>query len=575
MDASPQASLSLPRETGCGRRCGKSRAFDRTSSTRTNRSCRPGAAINSESARDRDKLRTSASLVGGLALLVLVVACANLSNLILSQAVNRLREFSIRASLGASRWRVLRQQLVESALITSAGTIGALIVGQWCARLLAVQTAMPPYVEFGLDWRVAAAACGVAFVAALAIGFVPAWMVSRKDLVSSLKDGGQQASSRLARTRFRLFSIGSQVMGCVVLLIVAGSTLRGFQRVVNADLGFEFRHVAVVDPALSRYGIANEAARGYWDEVKGSLAAIPEVEHLSRVSHAPLADSAGRSVFNDAPRLSVAQTTVDPEFFALLRIPILVGRRFEPADDGGTVVIVSRRLAVEMYGSVDVVGKGFPRSGGDRTIIGVAADAPLVHVAATNVAELYLPVDRDRTSGLVLLASARTDPQRLLTPMRDAARRADARVLPRTWLPTSRFEARVQGRRVASLIASLTGLLALALACFGIFGLVAYAASMRTHEIGIRRALGAGGTAIVVLLLRQLIGPMALGMALGTAAGVAVGSILEGEPFYLPAATADVPALAIAVLAVTAAAAALVPALRAVRLDPLAALRHE
>jgi hypothetical protein len=273
--------------------------------------------------------------------------------------------------------------------------------------------------------------------------------------------------------------------------------------------------------------------------------------------------------------LSVTQTTVDPEFFALLRIPMLIGRRFEPADDGGAVVIVSRRLAVEMYGSVDVVGKGFPRSGGDRTIVGVAADAPLVHVAATNVAELYLPVHRDRTAGLVLLASARTDPQRLLIPMQDAARRADARVLPRTWLPTSRFEARVQGRRVASLMASLTGLLALSLACFGIFGLVAYAASMRTHEIGIRRALGAGGAAIVVLLLRQLIAPMALGVALGTAAGVAIGRLLEGEPFYLPAATSDVPALAIVVLVVTAASAALVPALRAVRLDPLAALRHD
>jgi predicted permease len=527
------------------------------------------------SPRDRDKLRTIASLIGGLMLLVFVVACANLSNLILSQSVNRLREFSIRASLGATRSRVLRQQLVESAVITGAGTLVGLVVAQWCARLVAAQIELPPFVEFTPDWRVIGAACGIALTATFAIGFVPAWMVSRRDLVSALKDGGHQASSGLARTRFRLFSIGSQVMGCCVLLIVAGATLRGFQRVTAAELGFEFRHLAALDPSLSRYGITDDAARSYWDEVRATLAAVPDVEHLALVSHAPLGDSANRSVYNDAPRLSVTQTTVDPEFFALLRIPILVGRRFDPTDDARTVAIVSRRLAVEMYGSVDAVGKGFPRSKPQRTIIGVAADAPLVHVTATNVAEVYAPVNRDRTSGLLLLASARTDPQRLLIPLRDAARRADARVLPRTWLPSSRFEARVQGRRVASLMASLTGLLALSLACFGIFGLVAYAASTRTHEIGIRRALGAGGASIVVLLLRQLIVPMALGMALGTAAGVSIGRVLESEPFYLPAATWDVPTLAIAILVVTAALAAVLPALRAVRLDPLAALRHE
>ncbi len=248
-------------------------------------------------------------LVGGLMLLVFVVACANLSNLILSQAVSRLREFSVRAALGATRWRVLRQQLVESAVITVAGTLGGLLFGQWCARLLAVQIDMPSYVRFSPDWRVAGAACAIALTATVAIGFVPAWMVSRRDLVAAMKDGGHQASSRLSRTRFRLFSIGSQVTGCCVLLVVAGSTLRGFQRVVNADLGFEFRQVAAVEPSLSRYGIADESAGAYWREVKRTLQALPDVEHLALASHAPLAGSANRSVYNDAPRLSITNTS--------------------------------------------------------------------------------------------------------------------------------------------------------------------------------------------------------------------------------------------------------------------------
>jgi hypothetical protein len=367
----------------------------------------------------------------------------------------------------------------------------------------------------------------IAFGTTLAIGVVPAWLVSRRDLATAIKDGGHQTSAGLARGRFRFLSIASQVTGCCVLLIVAGTTVRGLQNVLRGNFGFDFEHVAVLDASIARYGIAGETATAYWNEVKGSLQATPEVEHLALASHAPLATSANRSIYTDAPRLSVTHTTVEPPFFALLRIPLLTGRSFEPNDTPGSVAIVSRRLAVEMYGTVNVVGKGFPRSNPARTIVGVAADAPLVNVSATNVAELYSPASPRDYAGLVLLASARGNPQQLLTTMRDAARAADPRVLPRTSLPTARFAERVQGRRVASLVASFTGVLALSLACFGIFGLVAYASAIRTQEIGIRRALGAGGGSVVLLLLRQLVIPVGVGMALGTMTGVAVGRVLE------------------------------------------------
>lgn len=525
--------------------------------------------------RDRAELRTVALLAGGLTLLVLVVACANLSNLVLSHALSRIREFSLCAALGATRWRIFRQQLVDSALFAGLAAAGGLLVGHWVARLAAAQMSLPTYVDLSPDWRVAVVTCAIAFLVTLAVGAVPAWMVTRRDLVAAMKDGGHQTSTGIARGRFGLLSIASQAAGCCVLLIVAGTTVRGLQSVLRASFGYEFDQVAVLDASLPRYGIDGEAAKAFWDETKRALGTTPDVEQLALVSTAPMASSANRSIYNDAARLSVTQTIVEPEFFPLLRIPILMGRNFERGDNPDSVVIISRRLALEMYGTANAVGKGFPLSKPERTIVGLAADAPLVNVSATNVAELYSPVGPRDYGGLVLLARARGNPEALLIPMRDAARATDPRVLPRTSLPTSEFAERVHGRRAVSLAASLAGILALSLACFGIFGLVAYAATLRTREIGIRRALGAPSGSIVFLFLRHLVIPVGSGMALGTVAGVAVTKVLEGEPFYLPGLDAAIPLSALALFVVVAAAAAIMPALRVLRLDPLAALKYE
>jgi predicted permease len=525
--------------------------------------------------RDRAELQTIALLAGGLTALVLVVACANLSNLVLSQTLSRIREFSLCAALGATRGRIFRQQLVDSALFAGLAAVGGLLAGHWVARVAAARMSLPTYVDLTPDWRVVVATCVIAFLVTLAVGVVPAWIVTRRDLVTAMKDGGHQTSTGIARGRFRLLSIASQVAGCCVLLIVAGTTVRGLQSVLRASFGYEFDQVAVLDASLPRYGIEGETARALWDETKRVLETTPDVEQLALASTAPMASSANRSIYNDASRLSVTHTIVEPEFFSLLRIPIVMGRNFGPGDAPDGVAIISRRLAVEMYGTPNAVGKGFPLSSPQRTIVGIAADAPLVNVSATNVAELYSPVGPHDYGRLVLLARARGNPEGLLIPMRDAARATDPRVLPRTSLPTAEFAERVQGRRVLSLAASLAGILALSLACFGIFGLVAYAATLRTQEIGIRRALGARSASIVFLFLRQLAMPAGSGLAFGTVAGVAVTRVLEGEPFYLPSVDASIPLAALTVFALTAAVAAVIPALRALRLDPNVALRQE
>jgi len=526
------------------------------------------------SPRERRELWTIVSLVSGLTLLVLLVACANLGNLVLSRGTGRVRELALRAALGASRRRVVRQLLTENLVLALAGAAGGMALAYWTSTLLASATAMPPYLDLTPDWRTVVAAAVLASLAMLAVGLLPAWKVSRQDHITSLKDGGQQMTGSLERARVRQMLVAAQVAGSCLLLVVAGLMVRGLQRLLTSDPGFTFGNVAVLDASLGRYGITGTAAQAYWDQVKRAVASYPGTEMVALTSNAPLGGSAGISTYNDAPQLRITTMNVDPEFFALMQIPILAGRNFAPGDDHRSTVIVSRRLALAMYGTVDVLGRTYPRTGRGRTIIGVAGDARVIKIKSLNGAEQYAPLDPDALGGALLLARA-APPERLLKPMRDAAHAADPRVLASARLMKDDFEETVQAPRLMSAIAAAAGLLTLCLACVGIFGVVSYGVTVRTKEIGVRLALGAERSSIVWLLLRQVAWPFGAGMILGIAGAVPVGKLLEDDPFNLRAADTAAYASAFVVFALVGGLAALVPAWRVVRFDPLRALRHE
>jgi predicted permease len=529
-------------------------------------------------ARDRVDILAVASLIGGLTLLVLVVASANLGNLVLSHAIGRLREFSVRSALGASRWRILRHILVECALLATAGAAGGIALGQVSARVFASITEMPPYLDFTPGGSLLLAAVAAAFVAMLAFGLIPAWMVSRRDLIRAMKDGGHQTSASLARARFRLVLVGAQVLGCCALLVVAGAMARGLQRLLVADPGFSFDRVALADVSLGRYGVSSDAARAYWSDVTPIVASHPDVERMSLVYPAPLGGAVNQSGYgSDSGPLAITVMRVDPAFFELLNIPLLAGRNFTATDDR-SVVIISRRVALKMYGTLDVLGKRYPRTDqgrNARTIIGIAGDASVMQPRASNSAEEYMILDAAHLPEAALLVRSRTDPQRLLTPLRQAAKSGDRRVSADTRLLASEYEAKLRGPRLASTIAGLVAGLVLTLACLGIFGVVAYAVKLRTKEIGIRRALGAGAPDVYGTLLRQLAWPVGIGTLLGTATGFGASLVLGHAPFHLAVADATAPVVAFIVFAVAGLAAALVPASRALSADPLRALRHE
>jgi hypothetical protein len=278
------------------------------------------------------------------------------------------------------------------------------------------------------------------------------------------------------------------------------------------------------------------------------------------------------TAFKDAPGLRALSQHVDPEYFSLMRIPILAGRVFNPGESDA--VVISQRLARNMYGSEQALGQGFPRSAPKNTVVGIAADAHTIQVSATNVAELYRPLSLEDFSLVYLVARARGDVTRLPPILREAAE-LDPRVIPSTRLTRDDFAHRMRGPRIASAVSAGIGALTLLLACLGIFGVVSYSVVLRTKEIGIHIALGARRSAIVRLIVRQVLSPVAFGMAFGLAAAIPAGFALSGEPFYVQRVDPAAYALALGLFAAAATCAAAAPALRALKRDPIRSLRND
>ena len=514
-----------------------------------------------------------ASAIGLLSSMVLVVAAANLGNLVLARASGRARELGVRVALGARRSRIVRQLAVETLPLGLAGTAGGLLFAGWSANTIAVLGGGPAYLDFTPDWRALGVGLALSALALAVVGALPAWKVAQQDLAAAIKDGGQQVSMRLDRARVSRLMLTAQVGGSCVILIVSAMMARSLQRMLSSDLGFEYEQSAVLQTALARYGIEGEAARSYWTAVKERVSANPETQDVAMVLSAPFSGRTHEPRYNETPRLRVVENRVEPAYFAVLEIPLLRGRAFEAGDDPGMVVI-SRELARQMYGSVDVDGQGFPKSNPQDTIVGVVGDASSIRPGAAGVAELYRPLAPEDYSGALLLARARTDPRRLLPVLREAAQ-ANSQIFAGVRLLKDDFERRLSGTRIASGVAGSVGMLTLLLACIGIFGVVSYGASLRTKEIGIHLALGASRSAILQLLMRRVLLPVSFGMVAGTVAAVPMGFALAQSPLQLAAADPLSYGGALVVLATAGIAAALMPAMRALRADPIRALRHE
>jgi predicted permease len=514
------------------------------------------------------------SLLTGL---VLVVAAANLGNLVMSRATGRVRELGVRMALGARRSRIVRQLVIESVPLAVLGVLGSLAFSRMTVALIAAAGSLPPYLDFSIEWRTVAVAIGLGVLSLAVVGLLPAWKVAQQHLIDAIKDGGQNVSRALDRTLMRRVMVVAQVAGSCLLLIIAGMTIRSVQRALETSAGFDYARAAVLSMPLDRYGIKGDAARAHWYAVKERVRAHPEVENAAIVTAAPLGGRVFQTRYNDTPGLETLVQRVDPEYFAVMRISLVSGSLFGPRD--AKTVIVSRRLALAMYGTLDVLGRGFPKSAPERsadspTIIGVASDAHSIKVEANNVAELYQPLTpADFSDEVFLVARARGDVDRLPPILREAAT-LDPRVIPTAHAMREDFDRRMQGPRLTSAIASGIGILTLALACLGIFGVVSYGVALRTKEIGIRVALGAQQPALLRAIVRQVMTPVGVGVVIGLALAIPAGLVLGTEPFYLESTDPVTIVSSLAVFLAAGGVAALWPAYQVLRRSPLQALRH-
>jgi predicted permease len=537
--------------------------------------------------RERREIFTIASLIAGLTSLVLIVAAANLGNLVMSRATGRVRELGVRMALGARRGRIVRQLVVESLPIVALGTLGSLAFASLVSTLIASLVAMPPYLDFSIEWRTIVVAIALSSLALLVVGILPAWKVAQQHLIDAIKDGGQHVSRALDRALVRRVMVAAQVAGSCLLLIVAGMMARSVQRVLQTDLGFDYERAAVLEMPLGRYGVTGDQARAYWYAVKERVKAHPEVEEAAIVTAPPLGGRVFETGYDDLPGVKVFSQSVDPEYLAMMRIPLVSGRIFGHGDE--RTLVISRRLALEMYGTLDVLGRAFPSSADkgrstaldvaklappEGTIVGIAADAHSMKVNATDAAELYRPLEPADFSLVYLVARARSNADRLPPILREAAG-LDPRVIPTAHAMHEDFDHRTRGPRIASAISAGIGVLTLALACLGIFGVVSYGVALRTKEIGIRIALGATRPSLLRVIVRQVLAPVGAGLVLGLIAAIPTGIALSKEPFYLQNVDPVAFLAALTIFAVAGALAALAPALATLRNNPIDALRHQ
>ncbi|MBM3782833.1 MAG: FtsX-like permease family protein [Acidobacteria bacterium] len=510
--------------------------------------------------RDRDKQEAlmAVVLLLGISTLMLAIACSNLASLTIAHISARAGEFKMRTALGAGQGRVLRQLMAESSLLVAAGLIGGWACGYAAAQALLAEFETPVTIAPWPEWRLALGAAALAFFALFFVALPPALRLR----------------NRGARTGMQQALVGVQVMGSCVLLLFGGMMTRKLQSVISEDLGFQFEKVAILEASLDRYGLNPAAVTAYWSAMRDAVAADPRMTGVALSTTAPLGNAINQSRYRDAPGLSVTVVRADAAFFDLLKIPLLAGRTFQPGDKPGTSVIVSQRLAQAMYGTLNVLGQGFPKTaeGQRATIIGVAADARLIQIAATDGAECYYPLTLSSMPHALLMTRVSTSQ---LDPLYAAARQVNPAITPSvTWMRAG-FEKKLQAPMAAGLLATVLAALGLGLTAIGIFGLLAYSVSLRTKEIGIRMALGAPRTGVLWLVVKKLAIPVGAGALTGLlVVRGGLSKMLSGEPLYVDPADPLTLAVAMGTLLAAAFTACLGPVARAVRISPSSALRE-
>jgi putative ABC transport system permease protein len=532
-------------------------------------------------------------LLGSVAL-VLLIACVNVANLMLARASARSRDASVRAALGASRWRLARALLAESLVLSAAGTILGVVAAYWGVEIMraALPPSLPRLNDVAIDFRVMAAAAGAAIATGLFFGTMPALQFSRPKLSTALNEGGRSGRAGLARERARNALLVCEVALAVMLLIGAGLFVSSFVKLSRVDLGIETANVLTLgvyprvdfNSPKDRFDADMARAGVQVREVLEKARAIPGVLAAAIANGtAPLSGGWSRSNFtivgqpkSDDPDDSPDQKQISADYFKATRIPLLRGREFTDLDSapGAEPVIIINNIAADrFFKGADPLGT-VVESNGKRTVVGIVRAVRLGGPEAPLRPEVYLPHNSARTFGGTMYLRTAGDPNAVAADARKAVQSVLTDVVvPDTQTFEALYDRLIVQRKFNMIVLALFGALAMTIAAVGIYGVMGYNVEQRTQEIGVRMALGAQPGQVLRMVLGRATVFMVVGVAIGLTGGWFLARLVSSFLFQMEAHDTAVYVGAAVLLVLAGLVAAFVPARRAAKVDPITVLK--
>jgi putative ABC transport system permease protein len=525
---------------------------------------------------------------------VLLIACANVANLQLGRAVSRMREISIRVALGAGRWRIIRQLLVESLILSVAGGLIGWMIAIWGIRTFdnaVIAAGKPPAIDFSMDLRALIYLAVITIGTGLLFGLAPALRLSKLDVNTSLKDGGRGSSAGRGKYLSGLLVVVEMALA-VVLLAGAGLMIRSFLNAYRGDIGIRIDNILTMEIQLpNKNYLKPEQQLAFFDRLKPRIAALPGVESATVTSNIPLTGSwdfpyevEGEPQPDARRRPNVDTVITTPDYFRVMGDQILAGRDFTAADGlpSSMTVLINRQFAQSILKDENPLGRRIRLYKKDvaqhwLTVVGVVPNLPYNNqTRAKRDPTIYIPYRLETTSSMFVAARTSVPPSTLKQAFRREVQTIDDG-LPVLNLRTmdEQMEQRNWPYRVFGSLFAIFAAIALVLASVGLYAVIAHSVSQRTQEIGVRMALGATGSNVMRLVFSQGMTQLAIGLVIGLGAALGVTKVLKALLVDVSPSDPLTFILTALVLTMAAAGGCLIPARRAMRVDPIEALRHE
>jgi len=560
--------------------------------------------VNDGNPGQRERLISVATLLGSVVGTVLLIACANVANLLLARASARRKEIAVRLAVGAHPWRLVRQLLTESMLLACLGGATGVLLTWWTVDALKASPpppgALPITPDFAMDLRVLGFTFGLSLLTGIIFGLAPAWRASRLDLVSALKHESFVPGGRTRRFNLNNLLVVAQISLSLVLLIAAGLFLRSLRQMQATPAGFDAEKVLVTPLNINLLRYTRARGREFYRQVVEHVEALPGVESASLAHIVVLSgdrsvrgltlegqsgpanqsrSAGGRSASSSAD--SVNSNVVGLKYFQTMGIPLLHGRDFNPqdAEDSPRVVVVNEAFARRYFAGQEVLGRRLSFGGAPgpwQEIVGVVRDSKYLPLGENLEPCVYLPLAQNNETGMTLHVRAAVNPASLAAAVRQAVQSLEKNLPVTNVVPiTEMLSNSLYAARMGVVLLGVFGALALLLAAVGLYGVVSFSVSRRTRELGVRLALGAQQYDVLRLVLSEGMKMVAIGVALGLVIAAMVTHLLASFLYGIGTTDAVTFAISPMLLALVALLACYLPARRATKVDPMVALRCE